>query len=177
MNWTWSLAMSAQLAPRWVYQLLRSWRQRICIEDCPGCKRRVLARKKLDLWKLPPILMVHLKRIEWIQDLCVASQHLNCLWALLSFPKCSPFVEYQLPHSLELSDSWSPAVFGRQAGAIRFGATQQTIAFGGRPPGILRDHCRGVWLGRFFILVLGPTPRHVVIVTKSSGRCDSQDIL
>jgi len=36
--------------------------------ECPGCCQRVLARKKLDLWKLPPLLMVHLKRFEWVQE-------------------------------------------------------------------------------------------------------------
>lgn len=32
--------------------------------DCPGCGKRVSALKKLDLWKLPPLFVLHLKRIE-----------------------------------------------------------------------------------------------------------------
>jgi len=33
---------------------------------CPCCKRRVRAHKRLSLWKLPQLLMVHLKRFEWL---------------------------------------------------------------------------------------------------------------
>jgi len=36
--------------------------------QCPTCGDRVLAHKKLDLWKLPPLLMVQLKRFEWVED-------------------------------------------------------------------------------------------------------------
>lgn len=32
---------------------------------CPKCDRKVDARKKIDLWKLPPILVLHLKRFEF----------------------------------------------------------------------------------------------------------------
>lgn len=32
---------------------------------CPRCKRRVDASKKIDIWKLPPVLVVHLKRFEF----------------------------------------------------------------------------------------------------------------
>lgn len=34
---------------------------------CPRCKRRVNAKKKIDIWKLPPVLVVHLKRFEYNQ--------------------------------------------------------------------------------------------------------------
>lgn len=34
---------------------------------CAHCGRHVAAWKKLDLWKLPPILMIHLRRVEWIE--------------------------------------------------------------------------------------------------------------
>lgn len=34
---------------------------------CPGCGQRVAAMKKLDIWKLPPMLMIHLRRVEWIE--------------------------------------------------------------------------------------------------------------
>lgn len=32
---------------------------------CPQCKRSVDATKKIDIWKLPPVLVVHLKRFEF----------------------------------------------------------------------------------------------------------------
>jgi len=32
---------------------------------CPRCNRRVNALKKIDIWKLPPVLVVHLKRFEF----------------------------------------------------------------------------------------------------------------
>merc|ERR1712183_712930 len=31
---------------------------------CSRCKKRVDATKKIDIWKLPPVLVVHLKRFE-----------------------------------------------------------------------------------------------------------------
>lgn len=34
---------------------------------CPKCKGRVDATKKIDVWKLPPVLVVHLKRFEFDQ--------------------------------------------------------------------------------------------------------------
>jgi len=32
---------------------------------CPGCKKHQQASKKLDLWRLPEILVVHLKRFSY----------------------------------------------------------------------------------------------------------------
>jgi len=32
---------------------------------CNRCKQRVDARKKIDIWKLPPVLVIHLKRFEY----------------------------------------------------------------------------------------------------------------
>ena len=32
---------------------------------CPKCKQKVDATKKIDIWKLPPVLVVHLKRFEY----------------------------------------------------------------------------------------------------------------
>ncbi|CAK0902495.1 unnamed protein product, partial [Prorocentrum cordatum] len=32
---------------------------------CPRCQRRVNARKKIDIWKLPPVLILHLKRFAF----------------------------------------------------------------------------------------------------------------
>uniref|UniRef100_A0A8C4XXS7 Ubiquitin carboxyl-terminal hydrolase n=1 Tax=Gopherus evgoodei TaxID=1825980 RepID=A0A8C4XXS7_9SAUR len=40
----------------------------ICAEDpwyCPNCKEHQQATKKLDLWSLPPVLVVHLKRFSY----------------------------------------------------------------------------------------------------------------
>ena len=34
---------------------------------CGRCEKRQAARKRLDLWKLPPVLMVHLKRFRTVQ--------------------------------------------------------------------------------------------------------------
>eukprot|EP00927_Polykrikos_kofoidii_P048177 TRINITY_DN42397_c0_g1_i1.p1 TRINITY_DN42397_c0_g1~~TRINITY_DN42397_c0_g1_i1.p1 ORF type:complete len:757 (+),score=96.88 TRINITY_DN42397_c0_g1_i1:82-2271(+) len=35
--------------------------------ECHGCHCHVHATKKLDLWKLPRLLYIHLKRFEWIE--------------------------------------------------------------------------------------------------------------
>lgn len=32
---------------------------------CPSCKQHQQATKKLDLWSLPPVLVVHLKRFSY----------------------------------------------------------------------------------------------------------------
>mmetsp|Transcript_10540 Transcript_10540/g.19394 ORF Transcript_10540/g.19394 Transcript_10540/m.19394 type:complete len:510 (+) Transcript_10540:92-1621(+) len=32
---------------------------------CNRCKKRVNAKKKIDIWKLPPVLVIHLKRFEF----------------------------------------------------------------------------------------------------------------
>jgi len=32
---------------------------------CPNCKEHQQATKKLDLWSLPPVLVVHLKRFSY----------------------------------------------------------------------------------------------------------------
>lgn len=32
---------------------------------CPTCKKHQLATKKLDLWSLPEILIIHLKRFSY----------------------------------------------------------------------------------------------------------------
>eukprot|EP00913_Durusdinium_trenchii_P035811 g33510.t1 len=37
---------------------------------CRKCKKRVDAIKKIDLWKLPPVLVVHLKRFEFDTATC-----------------------------------------------------------------------------------------------------------
>ena len=34
---------------------------------CPKCKNFQRAMKKIDIWKLPPILIIHLKRFEFSQ--------------------------------------------------------------------------------------------------------------
>lgn len=35
---------------------------------CPRCKANQTAKKKIDIWKLPPILIVHLKRFEFTKS-------------------------------------------------------------------------------------------------------------
>jgi ubiquitin carboxyl-terminal hydrolase 8 len=35
---------------------------------CPRCKKQVEATKKFDIWKVPPILIVHLKRFSFTSD-------------------------------------------------------------------------------------------------------------
>lgn len=39
----------------------------MCFTDryCPNCKQHQQATKKLDLWSLPPVLVVHLKRFSY----------------------------------------------------------------------------------------------------------------
>eukprot|EP00929_Paragymnodinium_shiwhaense_P074816 TRINITY_DN38284_c0_g1_i1.p1 TRINITY_DN38284_c0_g1~~TRINITY_DN38284_c0_g1_i1.p1 ORF type:complete len:732 (-),score=108.62 TRINITY_DN38284_c0_g1_i1:41-2236(-) len=52
---------------------------------CKGCENHVEARKKIDIWKLPPVLVIHLKRwrttrggsIEKIDELLSAPQELD----------------------------------------------------------------------------------------------------
>ena len=34
---------------------------------CPGCGKLVKARKKMDIWKVPPLLLIHLKRFYYLQ--------------------------------------------------------------------------------------------------------------
>lgn len=35
------------------------------VRYCPGCKKHCQAVKKLDLWRLPEILVIHLKRFSY----------------------------------------------------------------------------------------------------------------
>ncbi|KAM9469598.1 ubiquitin carboxyl-terminal hydrolase 32 isoform 1-T1 [Clarias gariepinus] len=41
---------------------------------CSKCKTHCLATKKLDLWRLPPILIVHLKRFQFVNGRWIKSQ-------------------------------------------------------------------------------------------------------
>uniref|UniRef100_A0A3Q3XKY1 Ubiquitin carboxyl-terminal hydrolase 32 n=1 Tax=Mola mola TaxID=94237 RepID=A0A3Q3XKY1_MOLML len=41
---------------------------------CSKCKKHRLATKKLDLWRLPPILIVHLKRFQFVNGRWIKSQ-------------------------------------------------------------------------------------------------------
>lgn len=36
-----------------------------CFRYCPHCKQHQQATKKLDLWSVPPVLVVHLKRFSY----------------------------------------------------------------------------------------------------------------
>ena len=52
---------------------MKLWLQPEALDDeneyrCPGCKKEVQAIQKLDLWRLPEVLMVHLKRFVAIRD-------------------------------------------------------------------------------------------------------------
>ena len=39
---------------------------RVCVcRYCPVCKKHQLATKKLDLWSLPEVLIIHLKRFSY----------------------------------------------------------------------------------------------------------------
>lgn len=37
----------------------------VILRYCPGCKKHCQASKKLDLWRLPEILVIHLKRFSY----------------------------------------------------------------------------------------------------------------
>lgn len=37
----------------------------VILRYCPGCKKHRQASKKLDLWRLPEILVIHLKRFSY----------------------------------------------------------------------------------------------------------------
>ncbi|XP_063962632.1 ubiquitin carboxyl-terminal hydrolase 32-like [Lytechinus pictus] len=50
---------------------------------CSKCKQHRLAAKKLDIWRLPPILIVHLKRFQFVNGRWVKSQK------IVKFPKRS----------------------------------------------------------------------------------------
>ncbi|NXS14282.1 UBP32 hydrolase, partial [Neodrepanis coruscans] len=41
---------------------------------CSKCKTHCLATKKLDLWRLPPILIIHLKRFQFVNGRWIKSQ-------------------------------------------------------------------------------------------------------
>ncbi|XP_059478649.1 ubiquitin carboxyl-terminal hydrolase 32 [Neocloeon triangulifer] len=41
---------------------------------CSTCKERQLATKKLQIWRLPPILIVHLKRFQYVNNKWIKSQ-------------------------------------------------------------------------------------------------------
>ncbi|XP_072043615.1 ubiquitin carboxyl-terminal hydrolase 32-like isoform X1 [Amphiura filiformis] len=48
---------------------------------CSKCKQHRLAAKKLDIWRLPPILIVHMKRFQFVNGRWVKSQK------IVKFPK------------------------------------------------------------------------------------------
>ncbi|XVF05042.1 hypothetical protein REPUB_Repub05bG0137000 [Reevesia pubescens] len=45
--------------------VLASWAEKYVKQYCPGCKEHRQASKKLDLWRLPEILVIHLKRFSY----------------------------------------------------------------------------------------------------------------
>ncbi|KAM4627448.1 ubiquitin carboxyl-terminal hydrolase 32 isoform 2-T2 [Polymixia lowei] len=50
---------------------------------CSKCKTHRLATKKLDLWRLPPVLIVHLKRFQFVNGRWIKSQK------IVKFPRMS----------------------------------------------------------------------------------------
>ncbi|MEE6469536.1 hypothetical protein FKM82_008661 [Ascaphus truei] len=48
---------------------------------CSKCKTHCVATKKLDLWRLPPILIIHLKRFQFVNGRWIKSQK------IVKFPK------------------------------------------------------------------------------------------
>ncbi|XP_066519840.1 ubiquitin carboxyl-terminal hydrolase 32 isoform X1 [Hoplias malabaricus] len=50
---------------------------------CSKCKTHRLATKKLDLWRLPPVLIVHLKRFQFVNGRWIKSQK------IVKFPRVS----------------------------------------------------------------------------------------
>lgn len=46
-----------------------NWCCKFCCRYCPNCKERRQANKKLDLWRLPEILVIHLKRFSYTRFL------------------------------------------------------------------------------------------------------------
>lgn len=63
---------------------------------CPRCKKPQQARKKLDLWRLPEILVIHLKRFSYSRFLK------NKLETFVDFPiddlDLSNYIAYQNSH-------------------------------------------------------------------------------
>lgn len=60
---------------RTIEDAIRSFLQEELLTDderwfCDRCNKKVNAKKKIDLWKLPPVLVVHLKRFEFNQKKC-----------------------------------------------------------------------------------------------------------
>uniref|UniRef100_A0A8C8J624 Ubiquitin carboxyl-terminal hydrolase 15 n=1 Tax=Oncorhynchus tshawytscha TaxID=74940 RepID=A0A8C8J624_ONCTS len=90
---------------------------------CPNCKEHQQATKKLDLWSLPPVLVVHLKRFSYsryMRDKLDSLVDFPLRYEFLIDPNAGP-CRYDLiavsnhyggmggGHSMVLSDSVSPA--------------------------------------------------------------------
>merc|ERR1712032_1413049 len=71
---------------------------------CPGCSHKVRAIKQLSLWKLPQILMVSLKRLEWVFE--PPNFRVRKLSCLVDFPlqglNLSQFVAPEAPQKFPL---------------------------------------------------------------------------
>lgn len=61
---------------------------------CTKCRKKVDAKKKIDLWMLPPILILHLKRLDYNRS----SGRLSKIGKLLSCPKTLDLSEYCSTH-------------------------------------------------------------------------------
>lgn len=68
----WSLPLSLPVRPPGSELMLADLLDEFCAEEdlgeswiCPQCKQAVQATKQMELWRVPAVLQVHLKRFEW----------------------------------------------------------------------------------------------------------------
>lgn len=71
-----------------VAQCIEDFSTEECLEGnnawyCETCKARVEAKKKIELWKLPPVLIIHLKRFSFGIGDCATKVSINVDFPLL----------------------------------------------------------------------------------------------
>ncbi|XP_045580826.1 ubiquitin carboxyl-terminal hydrolase 32 isoform X6 [Salmo salar] len=98
---------------------------------CSKCKTHRLATKKLDLWRLPPILIVHLKRFQFVNGRWIKSQK------IVQFPRESfdPSV-YLAPREAGLNGLHSVQSRSEGEGLLRIGGGE-TVSSVSAPAGFL----------------------------------------
>uniref|UniRef100_A0A673W5E5 Ubiquitin carboxyl-terminal hydrolase 32 n=1 Tax=Salmo trutta TaxID=8032 RepID=A0A673W5E5_SALTR len=98
---------------------------------CSKCKTHRLATKKLDLWRLPPILIVHLKRFQFVNGRWIKSQK------IVQFPRESfdPSV-YLAPREAGLNGLHSVQSRSEGEGLLRIGGGE-TVSSISAPAGFL----------------------------------------
>jgi ubiquitin C-terminal hydrolase len=57
-----------------IYQLIETFtEEELLLDDerwfCPKCQRKVKSSKKIDLWKMPDLLIVHFKRFMYTTEI------------------------------------------------------------------------------------------------------------